>query len=303
MDERGFPAALPVLADVKNRRQDAPGLRALPARGRLPRRGVQARAADRVEPGRGGAQQHARARARSPRSRSSSAPSRFVLISTDKAVNPKTVMGQSKALCEWIVEAFGHRDDVSTRFVAVRFGNVLGSSGSRDPDLPPPDREGRAADGHPPGDDALLHDDPRGCAARGPGRRDRRTRPGLRARHGRAGSILELARKMIRLSGKEPDETSRSRSSAPGRARSCTRSSGRRTTTSPRRAPGDHAARPSADRPAWLESELHELERLVEAGETLELVGRLAAIARAPHRLGVPEVGAAATATSVSKPA
>src|SRR6185312_9050482 len=55
---------------------------------------------------------------------------RFVFISTDKAVNPKTVMGQSKALCEWVVESFGHRRDVATRFVAVRFGNVLGSSGS-----------------------------------------------------------------------------------------------------------------------------------------------------------------------------
>src|SRR5436305_13953280 len=55
---------------------------------------------------------------------------RFVLISTDKAVNPKTVMGQSKLVCEWIVESLGHRSDVDTRFVAVRFGNVLGSSGS-----------------------------------------------------------------------------------------------------------------------------------------------------------------------------
>ncbi|HXF97805.1 MAG TPA: nucleoside-diphosphate sugar epimerase/dehydratase, partial [Gaiellaceae bacterium] len=55
---------------------------------------------------------------------------RFVLVSTDKAVNPRTVMGQSKALCEWIVEAWGHRGDVQTRFCAVRFGNVLGSSGS-----------------------------------------------------------------------------------------------------------------------------------------------------------------------------
>src|SRR4029450_13225976 len=54
----------------------------------------------------------------------------LVLASTDTAVNPKTVMGQSKALCEWIVEAYGHRADVSTRFVAVRFGNVLNSSGS-----------------------------------------------------------------------------------------------------------------------------------------------------------------------------
>ncbi|HEU0057923.1 MAG TPA: polysaccharide biosynthesis protein, partial [Gaiella sp.] len=55
---------------------------------------------------------------------------RFVLVSTDKAANPKTVMGQSKALAEWIVETWGHRAEVTTRFVAVRFGNVLGSSGS-----------------------------------------------------------------------------------------------------------------------------------------------------------------------------
>src|SRR5919201_1887404 len=55
---------------------------------------------------------------------------RFVLVSTDKAVNPKNLMGQSKTVCEWIVEAYGHRADVPTRFVAVRFGNVLNSSGS-----------------------------------------------------------------------------------------------------------------------------------------------------------------------------
>ncbi len=54
---------------------------------------------------------------------------RFVLISTDKAVNPKTVMGASKAMAEWIVAAAGERHP-ETRFVAVRFGNVLGSSGS-----------------------------------------------------------------------------------------------------------------------------------------------------------------------------
>jgi FlaA1/EpsC-like NDP-sugar epimerase len=55
---------------------------------------------------------------------------RFVLISTDKAANPQNLLGQSKAVCEWIVESFALRDDVDTRFVAVRFGNVLGSSGS-----------------------------------------------------------------------------------------------------------------------------------------------------------------------------
>jgi FlaA1/EpsC-like NDP-sugar epimerase len=54
---------------------------------------------------------------------------RFVLISTDKAVNPQTVMGASKALCEWVVEAAAQAG-TETRFIAVRFGNVLASSGS-----------------------------------------------------------------------------------------------------------------------------------------------------------------------------
>ena len=54
---------------------------------------------------------------------------RFVLVSTDKAVNPRTVMGASKAIAEWIVEAAGQRHP-PTRFTCVRFGNVLASSGS-----------------------------------------------------------------------------------------------------------------------------------------------------------------------------
>jgi len=53
----------------------------------------------------------------------------FVLVSTDKAVNPATVMGASKALAEWAVEAAAERHP-DTRFATVRFGNVLGSSGS-----------------------------------------------------------------------------------------------------------------------------------------------------------------------------
>jgi FlaA1/EpsC-like NDP-sugar epimerase len=211
---------------------------------------------------------------------------RFVLVSTDKAVNPKTVMGQSKALCEWLVEGWGHRDDTATRFCAVRFGNVLGSSGSVIPIF-----RRQIARGGPV---TVTHPEMTRFFMTIPEAVQLVVQAGAIGGRGQVYvldmgepvRILELAETMIRLSGKEPGREIAIElvGARPGEKLHEELWSDGETVT-----PSDHEAillvtRPPID-PAWLEGELDDLERLVEAGETLDLVGRLNTIVATPRRV------------------
>ncbi|HZT84186.1 MAG TPA: nucleoside-diphosphate sugar epimerase/dehydratase [Gaiellaceae bacterium] len=231
---------------------------------------------------------------------------RFVLISTDKAVNPKTVMGQSKALCERIVESLGRRRDSGTRFVAVRFGNVLNSSGSVIPIFRKQIERGGPVTVRDPEMTRYFMTIPEAVSlvvqAGAIGGRGQVFVLDM----GEPVKILDLAQNMIRLSGKQPR--------LPGEEAS-----------SPRDVPivyvgaragekvheelwGEHESvgatehpkilrlsRPPVD-PDWLDMQLAELERLADEGDTLEVVAKLGAT------VGAWEQPAAATPPVPAQP-
>jgi FlaA1/EpsC-like NDP-sugar epimerase len=130
----------------------------------------------------------------------------FVLVSTDKAVAPATVMGASKALAEWAIEAAAERHP-GTRFATVRFGNVLGSSGS----VVPIFRRQIAAGGPVTVTDARMQryfmtiPEAVQLIIRS-GSLSERSGEVFVLEMGEPVAIVELARAMIRLSGYEPDK-------------------------------------------------------------------------------------------------
>jgi FlaA1/EpsC-like NDP-sugar epimerase len=224
---------------------------------------------------------------------------RFVLVSTDKAVNPKNVMGQSKALCEWLVEAWGHRDQTQTRFCGVRFGNVLASSGSVIPTF-----RRQIARGGPV---TVTHPEMTRYFMTIPEAVQLVIQAGAIGGRGQVYvldmgepvRIVELAETMIRLSGKEPGRDIRVEIVG---ARPGEKLHEELWSTDETVLPSTHEAILLVTRlpidTGWLESELEDLEQLVEAGETLELVGRLNSIVAAPRRMLLPSVSVPESAGS-----
>ena len=202
--ERGYPAGVPVLADVKN----------------------QAKMREVFERYRPGVVFHAAAYKHVPMMEANPIESvrnnvvatrvlaeaaaetgvkRFVLVSTDKAVNPKNVLGRTKALCEWIVETAAKRERNGTTYISVRFGNVLASSGSVIPIF-----RRQIARGGPV---TVTHPEMTRYFMTIPESVQLIIQAGAIGKSGdifvldmgEPVRILDLARNMIRLSGKEPD--------------------------------------------------------------------------------------------------
>jgi FlaA1/EpsC-like NDP-sugar epimerase len=209
---------------------------------------------------------------------------RFVLISTDKAVNPKTVMGASKAMAEWIVESAG-RKHPGTRFASVRFGNVLASSGSVVPIFRSQiERGGPVTVTHPEMTryfmtipEAVQLVIRAGDIGAGKGEV-------FVLDMGEPVRIVDLAHNMIRLAGYEPEtdiaiEFTKPRAGEKlheelfGLAESGQPTAAKRISRAVRETPLD---------PEWVESTLNSLEHLVLAGDEANLAQRVVEMITAP---------------------
>jgi FlaA1/EpsC-like NDP-sugar epimerase len=297
VDDRGFPAAVPVIADVGNREKlrwvferyqpsvvfhaaaykHVPMMEANPlesVRNNVLATKVLAQVA--VEFG----------------------AKRFVLISTDKALNAQAVYGQSKALCEWIVEAYGARDDVSTRFVAVRFGNVLDSSGSVIRIFKKQIAKGGPVTVTNPEMTRYFMTTPEAVSlviqAGSIGGRGEIFVLDM----GEPVKIIDLAYNMIRLSGKEPErEIPIEFIGARAGEKLHEELWGENEVVTETGHPKIHRARRAPIDGVWLEEELGALEALVDGGETLEAVSRLSTMVRSPQRVGASEADAVSEQT------
>src|SRR3954452_17891208 len=209
---------------------------------------------------------------------------RFVLISTDKAVNPKTVMGASKAMAEWIVESAGNKHP-GTRFASVRFGNVLASSGSVVPIFRSQiERGGPVTVTHPEMTryfmtipEAVQMVIRAGDIGAGKGEV-------FVLDMGEPVRIVDLAHNMIRLAGYEPETDIAVEFTKPrpgeklheelfGFAESAQPTAARRIQRAVREAPLD---------PEWIEATLNSLEHLVLAGDEATLAQRVVEMITAP---------------------
>jgi FlaA1/EpsC-like NDP-sugar epimerase len=214
----------------------------------------------------------------------------FVLISTDKAASPKNLLGQSKAVCEWIVESFALREDVATRFVAVRFGNVLGSSGSVIPIFRRQIERG--------GPVTVTNAEMTRFFMTIPEAASLVVQAGAMGGRGQVYvldmgepvKIIDLARQMIQLSGKDESQIPIviTGTRAGEKLHEVLWDDGEAV------GPTSHpkimrAARPPIDG-LWLEERLAELDRLVAESDTLGVVAELGRMTREPQRADVQAV-------------
>jgi FlaA1/EpsC-like NDP-sugar epimerase len=201
--------------------------------------------------------------------------SQFVLVSTDKAVNPATALGASKAIAEWIVQAYGQRY-TDTVFCCVRFGNVLGSSGSVVQVFRRQIETGGPVTVTDQGMTRYFMTIPEAVQLI------------IRAGNlGRGGdvfvlemgepvSIMELARNMVRLSGQEPDKDIKIEIVGPRAgeklAEELFNKGERPVATGAERIM--KAERPPLD-PDWVENVLDQVERIVAEGDEAFLTERI----------------------------